>query len=1268
MKAFPSIRIEGGLFAPDLFDQLLNEELPGQKPRDFGLEGRRGLTDEIAAVFTDAQALWRVFQHRVERLPEHEPGTSVTRDAWVIPFLGLLDFDLHFNRKAYVVGGLTFAVSHRAGEDEDAPPVHVVGVRQELGRVAPSGRPRLAPHSLVQEFLNRTEALWGLVTNGKILRLLRDSTYIRRQCYVEFNLEAIFEQHLFQDFAVLFRLLHRTRFPRSGKDIHQCFLEQYYQHSVEQGGRVREHLRVGVEECIKILANGFLRHPANSGLRGQIQEQAASSEWRMANRGDDEQVPLATHHSPITAHQLYHHLLRLVYRFLFLFVSEDRGLISQNPLYLEHYSISRLRKMLDNRSAYSEHEDIWHALRVLWKLLSDDTPVPQIGGRPLGALLDLPVLNGELFEPLFLDDCLITNRDLLEGIWHLVNYREKPGDPPRRVNYAALDVEELGSVYESLLEYHPGLTEGAPGTDRFELIQAGEERRSTGSHYTPTELVNPLIEHALEPVLQEKLTAASTPEEKKTAILSIKVLDPACGSGHFLLAAARRLGKEYARIETGEEEPAPERIREATRQVIAHCIYGVDKNPLAVELCKVALWLESHDVGKPLTFLDHHIRCGDSLVGVTDMEGLNRGIPDEAYKPLSGDDRKVASLAKRLNATERKDALFAGSVQKQLEKFAQTLTVIENMPDDSVAQVNAKAAAFQRWQKSKEFRQLHLACDLWVAAFFQKYPNAQAPAITTHILREAFLAGDLRDGRLSAFLLPLLSERRLFHWPLEFPEIFFPLRRGTEGDVEGGFHVILGNPPFMGGWRIGSSIGLNYRKWLENLFSPFEGMADLCAAFFRQAFRLLKPNGRLGMIATNTLGQGDTRESGLAAILKQGGAITFARRFVKWPGQANVEVNLVAISKPNLPSPPGRRAGGEGAILDDQPVDFISSRLDDMPKDEPKKINLNKNKVFMGDKVRGSGFIIDEHKKCTLINKNIKNSECIYPFLNGEELNHSPTQQPSRWIICFHDWDLTKARDFPDLLELLKKRVKPEREKLKRKSDVRLAKNWWQFEGYRIGMRKKIKSLKRILVRAITSELHMISFVPKNYIFSHALAIFAFDDDYHFALLQSNIHEAWVRKQASSLRTDIRYTPTDCFETFPFPPEEYRRMATPTPSGQDGEWRIEELPGLFRLAEHIGSEYHEHRRQIMLARQLGLTKTYNLFHDPACTDSDIARLRELHVQMDNTILACYGWEDVNLHHGFYENERGKTRYTISPESRRELLRRLVALNLELAEK
>ena len=862
-----SIRIEGGLLGPDILDQLLAGDLPGQRPADFGLEAKRSLTDEIAAAFADARALWGVFQHRLQRLSENDIATSVTRDAWAIPFLGLLGYEPRYNPRAYEVDGMTFAISHRAGEAEDTPSLHIVGARQELGRVPASGRPRMAPHSLVQEYLNRTEQVWGIVTNGLTLRLLRDSTFVRRQAYVEFDLPAILDEQRFQDFAALYRLLHRSRLPRGTADAGQCLLEQYYQRSVEQGGRVRDHLRDGVEECIRRLGNGFLSHPANDELRRRA-------------------LPSCPGDERITAEGLYRQLLVLVYRFLFLLVSEDRGLLSPDPLYREHYGIARLRRLLEQRAAFTAQDDLWQSLRVLWLLLIKDQPQPALGNKPMAAALGLPVLNGELFAPQDLDAYAITNSDLLEAFWRLARYQERPTSPPRRVNYAALDVEELGSVYESLLEFHPHLA-ARGNIPTFELLLEGAERRSTGSHYTPPELVAPLIQHAIEPVLNERLGAAPSRQGKERAILSMKVCDMACGSGHFLLAAARRLGKELAKVRTGEDEPSPERVREAIREVMSHCIYGVDKNPLAVELCRVALWLESHTEGKPLTFLDHRIRCGDSLVGVFDLAVLENGIPDEAFKPVAGDDKKAARELKRLNAQERAQGLFHATFAAELRQIANQLGALDELPEDSIEQIHTKADTCNRIERSPEYGRLKFACDLCTAAFFQPFPSPSGKALTTETLRAALTNGSIPDARLAGLIRQVAFEGRLFHWPLAFPEVF----------AAGGFDVILGNPPFLGGLKISTEFGDKYWHYLTVAFAPYFSTADLCALFFRRVFDALKPEGSFALVGTKTIGQGDTREAGLAVIRNRGGVITFAKRFVKWPGAATVEVNLCAVAQ-----------------------------------------------------------------------------------------------------------------------------------------------------------------------------------------------------------------------------------------------------------------------------------------------------------------------------------------------------------------------------------
>lgn len=673
--------------------------------------------------------------------------------------MSLLGYELTYRPRAQVVDGLTFAISHGADRGEDAPPVHVVGWRQELGKLPPTGRPRLAPHVLVQEYLNRTEHLWGVVTNGRILRLLRDSQLLSRQAYIEFDLEAMLEGERLSDFALLWRLVHRTRLPRGTDDAPSCLLECYYVESVEQGGRVRERLRDGVEKALEIFGEGFLTHPANSVLR----EEVAKGE--------------------IKPESFYRDLLRLVYRLLFLMVAEERNLVSPSPVYLEHYSMERLRRLADLRLPDEDHRDLWLSLQATFELFRREE---------LGALLEVPPLNGELFASTELDRCSLYNRHLLAALRELSTYAEDGRSPRRRVNYSALDVEELGSVYESLLDYHPAFIE-QEGKTVFRLV-SGTERKTTGSYYTPPELVNELVKSALVPVLTSRLEKAKGVKEKEQAILGIKVCDPACGSGHFLLAAARRLGKELARVRTGDEEPAPEELRPAIRDVITHCIYGVDKNPLAVDLCKVALWIEGHAEGKPLTFLDHRIRCGDSLVGVFDLKVLEEGIPDEAFNPVAGDDKKIARSIKRDNRVERTHR--AGWLSMEFEaasdvpELSEAYRKLAKIPDDSPEQVRKKQEAYERlrgeggrWWRDTQ------ACHLWTAAFFAKldeesYREKAVP--TTEILRNYLNNPASIDPRYVGHAWEMAQRFRFFHWPLEFPEVF----------EAGGFDVVLCNPPW----------------------------------------------------------------------------------------------------------------------------------------------------------------------------------------------------------------------------------------------------------------------------------------------------------------------------------------------------------------------------------------------------------------------------------------------------------------------------------------
>jgi hypothetical protein len=762
----PAIHLEGSLLSPDFLDFLSDKDCPGQHPEDFGLPKGASLLEEIARVYQDAKFYWQKFREALERLPQEESATPLTRDRWMIPFLSLLGYELSRNPRAYEIDGETFAISHRAGENEDAPPVHIAGARQELGRRAQGG-PRLSPHALVQEFLNRTEHTWGIVTNGLKLRLLRKSPAVRRQAYLEFDLQTIFEADRFDDFVILFRLLHRSRLPRGLDDASECWLERYHRQSVELGNRARDRLRDGVLEALKILGNGLLAHPKNDALREKI-------------RAGNELSP----------EEFYRQLLLLVYRFLFLFTAEERGILGGNEIYRRGYSLTRLRRLADDpRARYDHHSDLWLSLRILWHVLRDHSP--KYGGKPLASLLDLPVLDGELFALNPLEDgTYLENSVLLEAVWYLSNFYDPESRVRRRVNYAFLDVEELGSVYESLLEFRPVIrTEKEP--PEFDLLE-GTERKTTGSYYTPQELVQELVKSALEPVLFERLRTARTKEEKEKAILSLKVIDPATGSGHFLLAAARRLGKELAKIRKDEEEPSPEDQREATRDVIVHCLYGVDKNPLAVELCKVALWIEAQVPGKPLTFLDHRIRCGDSLVGVFDLSVLEKGIPEEAYEPVGDDDKAFArhlrSKIQRDLGPEKAGHLSLFSPAEAVRKLAQKLSEIAELPEETPEDVERKSAHYHRFLADPERERLRLACDLWTAAFFARLRPEEAQRIPKpwdiQMLFDKGRVGASPEllGRVEA----LAHRLRFFHWPLEFPDVF----------AQGGFDVVLCNPPW----------------------------------------------------------------------------------------------------------------------------------------------------------------------------------------------------------------------------------------------------------------------------------------------------------------------------------------------------------------------------------------------------------------------------------------------------------------------------------------
>jgi hypothetical protein len=746
------VQIEGNLLPPDMTSLLLAGSVKGQTPEDFGFGKNEKLADEIATVWGDAKAYWTAFQRALARLDENDPATTITREQWAVPLLRSLGYEPVYTAKAEVVEGQTYAISHRAEAGENKPPIHIVGCRLEIDKCPPSGMPRLSPHALVQEYLNGTEHLWAIATNGYRWRLLRDSSLMTRLTYIEFDLEQILGGENFAEFGLFYRLFHRSRLPQGMDDADKCLLEFYHQEALQQGGRVRDRLRDGVEKALKQLGTGFLQHPRNEHLRQKLANGKELSELGY-----------------------YRQLLRLIYRLLFLMVAESRNLLltDEDPekarIYREYYSIERLRELAERPNWRREgFQDVWQGLRVTFQLFDENWR---------GQLLGLSPLNGDLFGSntlADLDDCGIDNYDLLGAIRHLSLYQAD--GQIRRVNYAALDVEELGSVYESLLEFHPQIGQ-RQGIYAFDLV-FGSERKTTGSYYTPPSLVQQLIKTALEPVIEEKLketkqkfshaknstgdslrdsfasrSSACYPDSQRinslsesesplkrtsgisheidfmasqeAALLSIKVVDPACGSGHFLLAAARRLGKELARIRTQEIEPGQEPLRGAIHDVIQNCIYGVDLNPLAVDLCKVALWIEGFNRGYPLSFLDHRIRCGNSLVGVLDLSCLNEGIPDEAYKAVTGDDKGLSANIKKQNKRERTAqheqlSLFENS-EPELSQYAESWRKLGAIPETTPEKVREKEREYKN-KRSKDSNpgwwRDYTACNLWTAAFF----------------------------------------------------------------------------------------------------------------------------------------------------------------------------------------------------------------------------------------------------------------------------------------------------------------------------------------------------------------------------------------------------------------------------------------------------------------------------------------------------------------------------------------------------------------------
>jgi len=793
-------------------------------------------------------------------------------------------------------------------------------------------------------------------------------------------------------------------------------------------------------------------------------------------------------------------------------------------------------------------------------------------------------------------------------------------------------------------------------------VGQGSARRSTGTHYTPRSLTEPIVQYTLEPLVYRG-PAEGLPKEQwqlrsPKEILDLKICDMAMGSGAFLVQVCRYLSERLVeawevleREHPGEvlitpeggfshgepserlipKEPA-ERLAIARRLVADRCIYGVDINPMAVEMAKLSIWLITVDKTRPFTFLDHALKCGDSLLGISQLKQL---------ETFSLDDEN----AKQVIILSNYDELIRAAIAKRRE--------LEMLPSNDAEQIAVKKALHV--EAEERLAQLKLASDLLISAELteskeQKKDMARAAG---HIKVTQYIHEPVAEFR--RFAHEQLDGRRTLHWPLEFPEIF----------DRGGFDAFVGNPPFVGGKRITTGLGTIYRDYLvEYVAAGKRGHADLCAYFFLRALSLLRNPGCAGLLATNTIAQGDTREIGLEQLLESGVVIFRGIQSKPWPGQAALEIAWVWLCK-------GQWRGE--CVLDDMPVGKITGQLTALGSVTgiPYRLEANAFKSFVGSYVLGMGFVLQPDEAHGLIKKNACNADVISPYLNGEDVNTRWDQSPSRWVINFYDWPLDRscegtwkdaspkerelwlrngrvphdyegrvANDYPDCLDIVERLVKPERTRKNEESEFVLRYplflKWWIYADKRPGLYRAIAKLNRVLVIPETTKHCTFTFCAVGPVFSHMTKIITVDDDPSFAVLSSGIHEEWARTYSSTLETRLKYIPTDAFETFPFP---------------------------LRLAAlaSIGSRYYEFRRKLMLNRQEGLTKTYNRFNDRSETSVEITQLRTLHVELDYSVAAAYGWNDLGLDHGFHETKQG-LRFTIRKSALRIALDRLLALN------
>ena len=1205
---------------------------------------------------------------------------------------------------------------------------------QDLEKPVAGRRWTASPATRMMELLRRTGTRLGLVTNGRYWMLV-DAPPSETTGFATWDAELWNDEPL--TLRAFRNLLGARRF--FGVPDNET-LEAMLTESAKNQQEVTDRLGYQVREAVELLVRSLdmIDKEQQRSLLVDVSESA-----------------------------LYEATLTVMMRLVFLLSAEERGLLRLGELlYDRYYAVSTLQATLREQAdlfgeeVLERRHDAWVRLLAIFRVIyggieHQDLRLPAYGGH----LFDpdrFPFLEGRPSatswhetpaQPIPLNNRTVLH--LLEALQFLQMHTVR-GEPAerRRLSFRALDVEQIGHVYEGLLDHTVrraptpilGIS-GAKGSDvelalaeieqfaklgeqallsflqdqtgrsvdtlkkslatspipkrfsRADLLTAcdgsatlfeqvlpfvgllrsdsfdkpvvvpkgslyvtqGTDRRSTGTHYTPKSLTEPIVQHTLDPLVYIGPAEGKPQEEwqlrSAADILKLKVCDMAMGSGAFLVQTCRYLAEKLVeawdiagqqqveppfiapegRTSTGavQETLLPkdtaERLALALRLVSEQCVYGVDKNPLAVEMAKLSLWLITLNKNKPFTFLDHALRLGDSLLGVNLTQLTHWSMSDDDSharqlvwaEPLLKDALNVVlRLRRRILALPDDNVQHIEQKEQLLAEAGEAMALVKLGADLLIVGTLRELAPFPKG--------IGKTIDLPTIADYANLVSAYQEARRDNFTDEGRFDARTAFQQMREQVDHLLGTRRPFHWPLEFPEVF-----ATETNDERGFSAIISNPPFQGGQKITGTLGTDYRDYLvEYLAHGKRGSADLCAYFFLKASQLVCINGQCGLLATNTIAQGDTREVGLDQLIASGWTIPRAIASHKWPGEAGLEVAQIWF----------RNGRWEGVYtLNDIKVSYVTSYLTTARRVEgsPYSLNASSGKSFLGSYVLGKGFVLEPEEALALLKKDEHNRDVLLPYLNGEDITSRFDQSPSRWVINFYNWPLEKAQAYTDCIEIVRKKVKPERDL----NNIRSRREtWWQYAGQVSNLYSTIKDMRRVLVIPFVSKYMACVWEKTNIIYAHPLIIIATQSNADFALIQCTFHSDWARANGSTLETRMRYTPTDCFETFPF-------------------------PNNMQQLDNIGERYYQHRQSIMLARQEGLTKTYNRFHDEQGIAEDIVRLRALHREMDEAVAHAYEWDDLALEHGFHQTKQG-IRYTISEGARREVLDRLLQLNHE----